>query len=393
MPIFVEETITGGIFMSITLQELFRQTKNTYHLRILAGKDVMDRPVKRLYYMEDMNVSSWARQEELIITTGKNFQDEKSLTKFISTLRTYSPTGILINIGEYIPKVPASVIEYCNQIHMPLLTFPWEIYLQDIMQEFTNLIYQSDLKENNLSQALLSAIFLPDKPEEYDDCLKRYGFGHYTRFLVATLQISWKENAFAMNIFKKNLNTQKSQSFLLETTDQWILVFYEKNIKWVENHLKEALNNFTKYFPESKYHVGIGHLVQNYSELYDSYQKACLCLQLCQKCQQSFLIFDQLGLSGLLLSCDLKLLRHYYSTTLEALEQYDKENHTDYMITLELYFKYHGNLTKVAKELYIHKNTVNYRIKKIEEFLHTNFNDWKEITKYQTAFYIRSLLK
>lgn len=56
--------------------------------------------------------------------------------------------------------------------------------------------------------------------------------------------------------------------------------------------------------------------------------------------------------------------------------KYDKDNDTDYLDTLETYLTYRCNVTDTAKQLHMHRNTLQHRIKKIEEIGACSFDDW-----------------
>lgn len=56
--------------------------------------------------------------------------------------------------------------------------------------------------------------------------------------------------------------------------------------------------------------------------------------------------------------------------------KYDKENSTDYLDTLETYLTFRCNVTDTARQLHMHRNTLQHRIRKIEEIGGSSFDDW-----------------
>ena len=95
-----------------------------------------------------------------------------------------------------------------------------------------------------------------------------------------------------------------------------------------------------------------------------------------------------------------KLLRHFsqaelsdiYNQYLGILETYDTKNQSDLLLTLETYLEHFLNTTQTAKALYIHRNTMNYRLGQIEELLGVDLSNRDIIYQLQTAFYVRKLL-
>ncbi|MFQ3544701.1 helix-turn-helix domain-containing protein [Halobacillus rhizosphaerae] len=66
----------------------------------------------------------------------------------------------------------------------------------------------------------------------------------------------------------------------------------------------------------------------------------------------------------------------YYSDDLLSLIQNDSEKQTDLLRTLEVYLANNGKGKQTANELFIHPNTLNYRIKQIQELTNIDFNDF-----------------
>ena len=73
------------------------------------------------------------------------------------------------------------------------------------------------------------------------------------------------------------------------------------------------------------------------------------------------------------------------------MEAYDKKNQTDYLLTLKYYLENNASVQEVAKETYVHRNTINYKIKKIKEILQCDLN-YQDCLKLLLAYQIKELL-
>ena len=62
-------------------------------------------------------------------------------------------------------------------------------------------------------------------------------------------------------------------------------------------------------------------------------------------------------------------LQCYRDEGIDRLCAFDEENHTDYFETLQCFLIYGGVPKKVSQKLNIHRNTISYRLSKIEEIL------------------------
>lgn len=55
----------------------------------------------------------------------------------------------------------------------------------------------------------------------------------------------------------------------------------------------------------------------------------------------------------------------YYRSLLEPLQSYDSEHHGDLVKTLDSYLRHAGNSVQTANALYIHRNSLRYRLTRI----------------------------
>ncbi len=60
---------------------------------------------------------------------------------------------------------------------------------------------------------------------------------------------------------------------------------------------------------------------------------------------------------------------------IEILRQLDATRHTDYLTTLKAFFDAASDLTEAAKLLFVHRNTLRYRLRRIEELSGLNLSD------------------
>ena len=51
-----------------------------------------------------------------------------------------------------------------------------------------------------------------------------------------------------------------------------------------------------------------------------------------------------------------------------------------------MYFDMNGDKNKIATELHIHRNTLNYRLKKIEELTSLNFDNYIDLFQYLSSY-------
>jgi PucR family transcriptional regulator, purine catabolism regulatory protein len=78
--------------------------------------------------------------------------------------------------------------------------------------------------------------------------------------------------------------------------------------------------------------------------------------------------FQNLGVHRLLLALDgHPELGAFYEETLASIDQYDRNNRSELLPTLEAFFAADNSLAETASRLHLHRNTVAYRLRRIEQ--------------------------
>jgi len=85
-------------------------------------------------------------------------------------------------------------------------------------------------------------------------------------------------------------------------------------------------------------------------------------------------------------------IRHFYQRTFAKLLEYDEETGNELTKTLETYLLCGYAKNKTASRLHIHRNSLNYRLKKIEEIMGQSLDEGVHLFAYQLASVIHKLL-
>ena len=97
--------------------------------------------------------------------------------------------------------------------------------------------------------------------------------------------------------------------------------------------------------------------------------------------------FSDFALSYILDKATEEFDQHELSSPIYLrLEKYDKEYNTDYLKTLKVYLFNNQNAVQTAKDLYIHRATIIYRIKRICEIGQTELTDPQELLHLYLTF-------
>jgi len=141
--------------------------------------------------------------------------------------------------------------------------------------------------------------------------------------------------------------------------------------------------------------VGLGEIYSSFKDIHKSYQEAKTAIAISRILGERNFVkrFQELGVFRLLYRHDMQVLRDFYLETLGKIIEYDKDNKGDLIQTLEALFDNNMDWKKTAEKLFLHVNTLRYRIRKIEELLRIDLNKLENQSNLFIALKIRALLK
>ena len=99
--------------------------------------------------------------------------------------------------------------------------------------------------------------------------------------------------------------------------------------------------------------------------------------------------FDNMSFYLLLDRIPKEELDNFCHEQIQRLWAYDMEHGTDLCVTLQVYLEQTKSLSKTAELLFVHRNTVRYRIKRCMELLDNELEDGNEIFAFIRSLRIR----
>ncbi|MTI69064.1 MAG: hypothetical protein FH751_02265 [Firmicutes bacterium] len=203
-----------------------------------------------------------------------------------------------------------------------------------------------------------------------------------------------------MSIIDKVSVFKKEKTLYANKSDRIIILLGKKNINEVSK--KEVLefcqmiySYVKKESIDSRISIGIGRTYSKISELYKSYREANRASDNSKDKNENIPIhYDDLGIYRILSYEELKPeLYQFYNEILEPLVKYDNEKDSELIETLKKYFECGGNLKKISQRMYIHYNTIIYRIQRIKEIIGIDFEDHNTMLNVQICLKVYDILK
>lgn len=383
--------------MGFTIEDMRTVSAERYQMKLLAGEGGWSNSISWLMMLEDLTIIQNFKGKELAVTTGLGFPTTESMEKLVRALSEVGASGLIVNTGKYISEIPQSVIRYCDDNDLPLFTVPWEVYLADMIKELTVQVFLQSVSDEQISKAFIHAIESPGSAGEYSrDLLAYYDLdGTFQIALISSGDLDTmdtverKRISYRMQIYLANL-THNGHFFYYDSC--FVVIMNAISERQCEEILEPFAERLKNRMPDKRIHIGISSQVKGIGNLHTAYKRARAALRMADRGNARIMYFDRMGMYRLLYSVeDPELLREMSDELLKPLLQYDGQHGAGYVETLESFLRNGGSVKAVADELFIHRNTIQYRMGNIKKMLDCTLESAEDRMKYMIACMIRKM--
>ena len=397
--------------MTVRLQELFDQARAQKHdITLIAGRAGLNQPVRWVHMVENEEIAGFLEGQEIAFTTGIGLDSQESLTELVASTYRCGASGIVVNVGPFIHQISPNAIRFCDEHDFPLFRVPWNEHMAQIMHQFSLSITLSEKYTRELGVALKNAIEWPANEELYLDTLEQNGFGKDWNYSVGVMDcvstVPTAECALP-HVADARIDMFRDALESLITQHQWqiaqfamdhriVMVFARYNADEISTITREMLSACMAIaHDDERMFIGIGKITKSARCIGKSYRQG-LTLERLQKHRgksETPFLYDDAGVDKLLLSVgDPEILRDYYNHTVGPLVEYDKVNNGDLTETLRNYLMFSGSIKETSERMYVHRNTVSYKLGKIQDILDVNLSDFAVRESLSIGLHVRELL-
>ncbi len=165
--------------------------------------------------------------------------------------------------------------------------------------------------------------------------------------------------------------------------------------KMLSPMLEFLISNLERSFVDKSAIVAVGEPVDGLRYAWKSYQDAYVTACIGSKLDRSKIIFrDDVGVYGLLYKvASFDELKSFRDRVLGRLLSYGTTQRRKEIInTLNMFFECNRNVTTVSKKMFLHYNTVVYRLRKAESILGIDLDNAEDVLKLELAIKIHNVL-
>lgn len=209
--------------------------------------------------------------------------------------------------------------------------------------------------------------------------------------VVFVVDTGKKNNDVAIELVK-NLSDMKTKDFVT-SVDEHSIVLIKDVSHFKESEMEAELERIAKSLVDNlhmeamiKVRVGYGNVVRQIHEITQSFQEAKMSLEVGRVfyAEHDTISYGKLGIGRLIYQlpmslCEMYIKEVFGDTVPEILD--DEEA----MSTITKFFENNLNISETARQLYVHRNTLVYRLERIEEAIGLDIRSFEDAMTFRIA--------
>lgn len=375
--------------------------------QLLAGASGLNNQIQWVHILEEPKYVEWLRGGELIIMTGVvTGEDKKKLEDLILRLFEKEVAGVLIALSTFLPAVPPELCTLCDRLGLPLFMAPAHVRTLDISQSICFAIFQRRKRADEKAELLQNLLYGKRLSEKRVQRLRTQGFDGTRRYRAVWFQVTIsmqpepEENPSGMTFYEE----EREEQHLFEVAN--ILrerIQREKEICWLtsddegvlwlmetgrEGLAEEMVHVLGEKLPGVAIRAGVSEELTDIRDLKSCAEHARQALEL-GRAETPVICYDDMvvyQLFGRVLPQELERMAGRILGDLLLPEN------RDLLDTLMCYVSHDCNAKKTAHRLFLHVNSMHYRLDRIEALLGRDLRDREDLFDVMLALKIRGYL-
>ena len=347
---------------------------NEKEVTLISGKGGLANVISCSHIIEKPSFSAFLEGKDIVFTTGVALEETDELFEIAKLSFEAKAAALVVNLGPYIKEIPEKLSLFCNKYNFPLFTVPWHIHIEELLQAVYSITAKEYSCDIELEAIFENAIRFPERRDLYEYKIEEKGYSRNWKYCVCivhpmdqsgTAPVSSEE--ISRHIAK---TTESSGEFIFPYVSgpDVIVVFANLSAKDTE----EKMHHFLMPYDENNYAFSIGRSTKSIRCLRKSYLLAqkILTMKLSHQLPKRISSYDEMGLYKIILGLENQdVLNQIHEEYLLPLIEYDHACGTDYVNFITTYLKCDGHIKEISEKMFIHKNTVHYKVHRIEEIL------------------------
>ncbi|MBV7274340.1 helix-turn-helix domain-containing protein [Clostridium sp. PL3] len=204
---------------------------------------------------------------------------------------------------------------------------------------------------------------------------------------IKYLDLNFKENLYVLSVAIDNFDNENSPISQIRDYLENILsggrsIIYKDYIVIIITSNKTTVSEkdlrvLETFFHNNKLCAGLSRHFTKLTDIHKYFSQSLKSMELGSRIHKkiSFFQYNDYAIYDMMNVYSSEALKDFYNPSFLTLIEYDKKHNTNYVQTLYIYISNDKNKVASADLLHIHRNTLNYRIAKINEIMQVDLNN------------------
>ncbi len=246
-------------------------------------------------------------------------------------------------------------------------------------------------KDNFIKNLLLDNLLLVDI---YTRSAKLRVEAEVRRVVIVAEAASDKDNNFLEGV--RNLFAGRTKDFITAVDEENVIVIreLEPNEGYEEAH-KAATQIFDYFYAKGhkNLHISYGTIVNEIREVSRSYKEAKMALDVGKIFfdDRNVIAYSELGIGRLIYQLPIPLCRMFIKEIFDGKSPDDFDDET--ITTINKFFENSLNVSETSRQLYIHRNTLVYRLDKLQKITGLDLRVFEDAITFKIALMVVKYMK
>ena len=361
---------------------------NFKDIRLIAGENGLYNAISRPFICYGEGFEEWISGDELVFINGKGIDTgEKSLNTILKKCIDKKASGLLIFIRDgYIKEIPESLKKLADDSDFPLFEVKSSIDTLEFEKEILSYIVESDIRINREKEIIEHfMMYSGNSSKNMQRSAEQCGLSLYEKYFILILKADSGNYGIARlkeqkeSRIRKLMKAHGFRYAMREKEAETIIIIGIENKEEYENS-KELIK---KIYLSSKeidilkdnITICISDICEEIGDVRKEYDKILDIYKAYKRSSREDFIIDyrETGFYRILLEVKNKRKLYEYSrSVIGSIMDHDSKKSGNMLLTLEAYLKNDCSLVKTSKELFIHRNTLIYRLNRIREVMNND---------------------
>ena len=243
----------------------------------------------------------------------------------------------------------------------------------------------SFLKNIILDNILPSDIYMKSKELHFANDVQRIAF---------LIKFHTKSDIMPFDIIQ-NMFPDKNKDYVISVGESDVVLISEtkgscdmREMEKIARQIADTLN--TEFFV--KVSIGIGTAVTNIKDLAASFKEAQIAIEVGKvfDTEKNIVSYENLGIGRLIYQlpttlCEMFMQEVFKKGSLESLDQ-------ETLMTIQSFFENNLNVSETARKLFVHRNTLVYRLEKIRKLTGLDLREFEHAITFKVALMVQKYL-